>query len=205
MYFDENFRKIGQVSVTDIKRIVESLSDEQWSRHEGRQNTYKVHSSTQTIPLIFDADFRHRFPTMHADFNLLSESLQPAMEVINEYFKKHLEKQSSIRKIRLEKSYFIRTILVRLAPGSTISTHTDHGYSLCRAHRIHWPIISSDNVQFSINDEINTLPAGELWEVNNRRPHSVINAGSAYRVHLIFDFVIPNEVIEDPIAGTLFA
>ena len=31
------------------------------------------------------------------------------------------------------------------------------------------------------------LPAGEIFEVNNKRVHSVTNGGSTDRIHLIFE------------------
>jgi hypothetical protein len=41
------------------------------------------------------------------------------------------------------------------------------------------------------------MRAGEMWEINNRRVHSVSNQGRDARVHLIIDYVQPGETIFD--------
>ena len=33
------------------------------------------------------------------------------------------------------------------------------------------------------------MSQGELWEINNARPHAVVNKGEEGRVHLIVDWV----------------
>ena len=34
---------------------------------------------------------------------------------------------------------------------------------------------------------------GEIWEINNKRTHSVVNSGDSARIHLISDWVLPGE------------
>ena len=205
MYFNGCFRKIGDVDCSAIAQYVNDIPEASWNEHTKRQNAYKVHASTQMIPLIFDADFRHRFPTVHADFSSLSKLLEPVLQTIIQHYKSLGESISSQRKIRFNSAYFIRIILVKLIAGCKITPHTDNGYSLSRAHRIHWPIITNDAVNFCIDNERKMLGAGELWEINNRSTHSVANEGKTHRYHIIFDFVIPNEAIEDPISGSIYS
>jgi len=58
---------------------------------------------------------------------------------------------------------------------------------------VHLPVVTNDSVLFTVGGETKTLPAGELFEINNRRMHSVRNDSAEDRVHLILDFVLPGE------------
>ncbi|WP_438863343.1 aspartyl/asparaginyl beta-hydroxylase domain-containing protein [Neptunicella sp.] len=205
MYFEGRYRKIGQADCSALAEYIAAMPDSVWDENTDRQNVYDVHASTQMIPLIFDADFRHRFPTVHKQLAEFSQWLEPAMQSIIDYYRSLKEQHQGYQKLRFNQAYFVRIILVRLAAGTEIKSHTDHGYSLSRAHRIHWPVITNEAVSFCIDDENKTLPAGELWEVNNRCAHSVKNASQFARYHVIFDFVIPHEAINDPQLGRLQA
>ena len=64
---------------------------------------------------------------------------------------------------------------------------------MTHSHRIHLSIITNDEVWFTVGNETIHMREGELYEINNRRMHSVKNAGSEDRVHLIMDYVLPGE------------
>jgi len=87
---------------------------------------------------------------------------------------------------------------VPLPGGATIGSHRDHGASLSRAHRIHLPVITNPQTVFGISGVIKHLPAGELWEINNRMAHAVRNDSDQARIHFIFDYVLPGEIVSDP-------
>ena len=205
MHFDQQFKKIADIDVSELKSLVNTLTQEQWDQHSLRQEIFDVHSHTETIPLIFDQDFRHRFQTVQPAFTLFEQSLQPIMSAIKKYFLTHTPTTKGDRPNRVEKGYFVRIILVKLSAKGEINPHKDHGYSLSRAHRLHLPIITNDKVEFTIDGVTKNLAEGELYEINNRGLHSVKNLSNSARVHLILDFVIPDEIIEDPINGTLYA
>jgi quercetin dioxygenase-like cupin family protein len=57
------------------------------------------------------------------------------------------------------------------------------------ARRIHTAITSNDQVVFTVGGEPRVMNEGELWEINNARPHQVVNQGDQSRVHLIIDWV----------------
>jgi hypothetical protein len=65
------------------------------------------------------------------------------------------------------------------------------------SHRIHLPLVTNDGVKFTVGDTTKYLLPGELWEINNRRKHTVMNNGTEGRVHMIMDFVLPGEKIAD--------
>jgi aspartyl/asparaginyl beta-hydroxylase (cupin superfamily) len=85
--------------------------------------------------------------------------------------------------------YIARALLVRLKARGVIPIHIDAGYPLMNSRRIHTPIMSSDQVTFTVGGESHVMKDGELWEINNARPHHVVNQGEQSRVHLIIDWV----------------
>jgi tetratricopeptide (TPR) repeat protein len=82
-------------------------------------------------------------------------------------------------------------ILAKLVAGGTIPKHTDAGFSLLNCHRVHLPIITNDDVIFSVGGEDINMQVGELWEINNGTEHAVENRSAEDRIHLIVDWM-PN-------------
>ena len=72
MELSENFKYLGKVN---IKTIKESLNKFDWEKFLYRQETFDVHKHTQSVPLIFDKDFRINNPTYLKDFNLCKNFL----------------------------------------------------------------------------------------------------------------------------------
>ena len=191
MNFAGNFFLIGSIDIAELKRLVLSLSDEQWDKFSTRQNIYEVHQHTKTIGLVYDLDFRHSHPTRLPTLQIFEEALRPVLWMIADHF----EKTESAQRLMKENSlgYFIRASLVQLAAGHGIAEHRDMNFSLTHSHRIHLPIITNDDVWFTVGNESINMREGQLYEINNRRLHSVHNKGSEDRVHLILDYVLPGE------------
>lgn len=191
MNFKGNFIKLGQVDSPMLKQRIQALTSDDWLRDEWRQGEYAVHRSTQTIGLIFDKDFRHTNPTVHPAYEELKTELEPVLSAIKRHF------NQSIKSKRLYKKngsgYFVRINLAKLLPGGTIPEHMDTNFSLTHSHRIHVPVVTNDQVMFSVGGEIKHLGEGELWEINNKKAHWVRNNSGEARIHLIFDWVIPGE------------
>lgn len=80
--------------------------------------------------------------------------------------------------------------LMNLAPGGEMKVHTDYncGYE-DGLFRVHVPIITNEQVRFSLNDEVLIMYAGEVWYTNVNLPHGVINGGSTNRVHMVLDCI----------------
>jgi quercetin dioxygenase-like cupin family protein len=191
MNFPGNFYQIGNLDTAELKSLVLDLTEEQWNSFSLRQQRYEVHRDTQTIGLVYDPDFRHSHPTRLPTLQIFEAALRPAMFMTTDHFEETSTGQQLVRENGL--GYFVRATLVRLKAGGTIADHQDKNFSLTHSHRLHLPIVTNDEVWFTVGGESINLREGQLFEVNNRRMHSVHNKGSDDRVHLILDYVLPGE------------
>jgi hypothetical protein len=190
MYFNGAYRFIGKVDPEPLARAVRSLGEDAWFEYVERQKTYQPHRRTQTIPLLFDQDGRHTGPTEWPRWGQLMPIFEPVLEKIREANPGPSEAGGD--------GYFIRIILARLSPHGWISSHCDEGATLSKSHRNHLAIITNQGVEFEVAEEVRHLPAGEIWEINNREEHAVRNTSDDARIHMILDYVLPGERIEDP-------
>jgi len=191
MNFPGNFFHIGDLDIADFRALVLGLTESQWDAFAIRQQRYEVHQHTQTIGLVYDPDFRHSHPTRLPALEQFESDLLPVLWMAADHF----EQSEHGRRLVADNGagYFIRASLVRLRAGCGIAEHRDMNYSLTHSHRIHLPIVSNDRVRFTVGKETLHLAEGQLYEINNRRLHSVQNDGAEDRVHLILDFVLPGE------------
>ena len=63
MDFDGNFRKRGECDVSALARRMADVADAEWSDDSWRQEEFETHQATETLPLLYDRDFRHEIPT----------------------------------------------------------------------------------------------------------------------------------------------
>ena len=177
---ERNFKLLKpDVDLEFIKRKLSKIPERAW-HGSGREQTYEVHKQTQALLLIHDEDFRHYNPTYHDLYSQFRKELKPVFDFIADYFN--------------QDGYIVRTLFARLAGHGRIDTHTDGLYSLLKCNRIHIPIITNDQVVFTIGGEEKVLGEGEMWEINNATLHAVENNSDEDRIHLIIDWV-PNSTV----------
>jgi len=92
----------------------------------------------------------------------------------------------------------IRFMLLKPKTGE-LSRHTDQvdpdsGGSLGKLARLHFPIVTNDNVVFTVWDtdgvEQNVqMKPGECWFLDTRKPHKAVNFGDEDRIHLVVDVI----------------
>ena len=191
MNFDDNFRRVGSANIEPVKAMLGEVTAEQWEDQDARQQLYEAHRGAQAILLVHDGDFRHIDPTRHPALELFLPVIRPVLGVTADHYDQSPKGMELTRKFGL--GYFIRANFLRLMPGEAIAEHRDMNFSLAHAHRVHVPIITNDRVAFTVGGETLNLPEGEIYEINNRRPHSVRNEGDEPRVHLVLDYVLKGE------------
>ena len=107
-------------------------------------------------------------------------------------------------------SAFKRVRFMRLAPKEgELERHTDLtdrtlGLEDGKTVRLHVPIRTNDKVQvtswgFDNAPTVVNMAQGDLWYLNIRLPHKVINGGDEERIHLVID-VVANERLRSLIA-----
>jgi hypothetical protein len=82
-----------------------------------------------------------------------------------------------------------RVLLVKLSAGKDVTEHVDSGDYLSTVRRYHIPIITNDSVFYTVNSETINMKKGECWEINNLKPHSVLNNSNEDRIHLLIDIL----------------
>jgi hypothetical protein len=83
-----------------------------------------------------------------------------------------------------------RSRLMGLGAGAEVPVHVDSHYHWRTHLRIHVPIITNRQVEFTCGDETVHMAPGECWVFDSFRWHEVHNRGSERRVHLVLDTVV---------------
>ena len=171
----ENFEFIDDIDVSFAIDLVKAYDKKKWIDFDFRQKTYDVHKSTQTIPLIFDTDFRMTNPTHHPDAVFFEDFFSQVSSKFTNYFGEGM---------------ILRAILVKLLAKKNIAPHVDSGMSLTSVCRVHIPVITNDEVYFTVGNETKNLKKGEMWQINNgKKTHSVENFSDEDRIHFIIDWL----------------
>ena len=174
----DNFHRVGDFDITRWLTNVDTLTNKIWGEDYWRQEYYSVHQDTQTIPLVFDKYFEKPIKTKH--YKMFETSLMPLESLLTTHY---------------GNGFTARMILTKLKPQGTIPEHRDTGPHFHISHRVHLPLVTNDEVLFTVGDETITMNAGELWEINNtNRLHSVVNKSDRDRVHLIIDWEPYNDI-----------
>lgn len=80
-----------------------------------------------------------------------------------------------------------RCIITKLKPGGSIKPHVDEGAPATFYNRYQIVLQSLPGAIFHIGDESVTFQSGEVWLINNRETHSVVNNSYDDRIVCIVD------------------
>jgi hypothetical protein len=167
-----------------LARDLASLSSTEWTNHFVRQN-YEGNWSAK--PLRSGKGETHPLRMIYSD-PACREFVDTPLLQRCAYFQQVLGKfQCELRCVRL----------MRLGPGSQIKEHTDVDLDFeAGMVRIHVPVVTSDLVEFYLNQTRVVLEAGSCWYLRLSDPHRVSNHGSTDRVHLVIDAFVNDWVKE---------
>ena len=100
----------------------------------------------------------------------------------------HLERSPYIRQVLASFGVvWSRSRLLRLAPGAVVPLHADIHYHWFYRVRLHVPIVTRPEVQFTCDGESVHMAPGEVWAFDNWRLHEVRNPSDHERIHLVAD------------------
>lgn len=80
-----------------------------------------------------------------------------------------------------------RVIITKLPPGKTITPHVDGGAPATYYQRYQVALQCLPGNKFIIGDEEVSFRTGEIWQINNREIHSVVNNSADDRIVMIVD------------------
>ena len=159
-----------------LRNKIEQIPAAKWLESE-REQLFAVHKDTQSVLLVLFEDFKHKQPDYLEPYFELQNELRPVVDYIAGYYRNN--------------GFIVRLLLAKLLAGGKIPHHTDAGYSLLHCHRVHIPIITNDEVVFTVGGEELNMQVGEFWEINNGLDHAVENRSDEDRIHIIIDWM-PN-------------
>ena len=172
------FWSIGDVSTSELIKVVSKINEEKWSEWNFRQTKFEVHKKTNSIPFVWNRwDSEKKIISieyMNQDTNL--------WKIITPFLKKlRLKYQGKI----------VNCLFARLPGGEEIKPHKDISLNLLLVHRIHLAVTTNPSVKFYIENTPYEFPSGRIFELSNDKLHAVQNTGKEDRVHLIVD-ILPN-------------
>ena len=179
MKIDAKVRTLGPVNITELRAAVLALPAEAWVEDTLRQDAFAdVHMGTRSIIMLFiDLSV---WPSIRVSkrkgWDYFSRQSQPLIEgIVAGHYKPG--------------GIVIRAMIANLIAGANIVPHKDTDPSFAVGHRIHVPLVTNAEVDFSVGGEVFHLEEGIAYELNNLEQHGVRNRSKVDRLHLIFDYV----------------
>jgi aspartyl/asparaginyl beta-hydroxylase (cupin superfamily) len=80
-----------------------------------------------------------------------------------------------------------RVIITKLPPGKKITPHVDGGAPATYFSRYQIALQSLPGALFTIGDETVNFESGEVWLIDNKKEHSVVNNSRDDRIVMIVD------------------
>lgn len=84
-----------------------------------------------------------------------------------------------------------RCVISRLPPGKKILPHVDQGSPATFYQRFQICLQSAPGCNFTIEDEQVCFKPGEIWLINNKAEHSVVNNSNLDRISMVVDLRLP--------------
>ena len=168
-------RHLTAVPIAPLLNQVLALPESTWDEDPFRQQAFAVHVHTRSIRFMWTA--LDSWPHVQAQQQPRFAEFAPNLAPIVTAAVHHLGRPLTV----------MNAMLARLDPGQHILAHRDVSpfFGLC--HRMHVPVLTNPDVVFSVDHVNHYLKAGQLYEIDNRRLHAVVNHGQSPRIHLIFD------------------
>jgi len=179
------FDKAKIIGNVNPDRFLAEIADypELWSEITIRQD-YKdsAHKDTESIFLRWSKGLN-----VSSAFNELTAIDYPAATKLKNCYKLAQEVGRLVEATELGK-----VIIAKLKPNGFITKHSDMGVYADKFERFHVVLKSKEGNSFDIAEESFKMNEGEIWVINHKQEHSVVNNSSSDRIHLIIDCVAPN-------------
>lgn len=168
---------LGPADISALRERILAQPREAWQEQLSRQQTYEVHSDTESIVMLFcDESWPDGDIYQEPGWERLHDV---AMPLISSIIETHYEPGGIV----------LRAMAAKLKAQGRIRPHRDTLQSFHDGHRIHIPITSSEFVRFTIRGKPFAFEPGNVYELNNQLVHSVVNMSDEDRITFIFDYV----------------
>lgn len=177
-------RTLRPVDIAALRRAVGQVPEAVWDAENARKpNRFDVLGKTRHIVFRFidrpdDWRAHHDCPAWPAWQPLLAPVLAAAVAPYG-----------------YAQGEFPRVMLARLPAGGVIQPHVDANPAARWPHKIHVPLFTDPGVTSWFGGAEHHFPAGMAVEVDNLAPHWVRNDSAHDRVHLIFEYFDPAQVV----------
>jgi aspartyl/asparaginyl beta-hydroxylase (cupin superfamily) len=182
---DWGINHFGTVEIKAIKKEVIEYIDE-WLIDVSRQKMFQTHEQT----------FMYQLKELDYAWNLKDHIRSTSPNSFKTELANHEIKKIYQDLELLIEGKVVRSEVINMSPHSRIRTHKDVSDLLYLSRRFHIPIITNKKCIFIVEEQKFHLEEGNLYELNNRRFHSVENFSDENRIHLIID-ILPNEYTEN--------
>ena len=165
------------MDANNLREAILNQDDLAWDEDDLRQDEYDVHRQTKSIVMLFASETWPRVTiTRKKGWDRIADVANPIMaEIIEQFYP--------------QGGTIIRAVAAKLVAGGVITPHIDTLKSFAHGHRIHIPITTNKLVRFMIDGRPYRFEIGNVYEINNQKTHSVMNAGKEDRISFIFDYV----------------
>lgn len=166
---------LGALPVERLQAVLPDAGDAIWDQFAMRR-TMPMHAATRTIAVVWG--------------DMLPGIAEPVIfepEGLPVLLRAAAIECANVLVERLGGGTISRLMLVDLPAGAKVLPHRDIAPIITEPRRCHVPVETNDRVSFVIDGVDHHLAAGQAYEVDNTRQHSVANRGDTRRVHLICD------------------
>ena len=87
------YKNIGNYDTTNLINIVSNQTENDWNKHRFRQETYPVHSSTTTLPILFDEQYSRNVGTKSEWYSIYEDEILKIEKQIQQNHKLKTERQ----------------------------------------------------------------------------------------------------------------
>lgn len=185
MWMTTPYRHLGSAQIRAVTERLEALPESAWEEGESLRRSLTLYRETRSIflksiaaqtfgQILAERPLRESDVEIQGDWGPLVDETETLVEQIIGY----LGVEGIVTRIQF----------ARMKPGASIQPHVDQSLMLVASHRVHIPLTSNDGVIFTIDEQDCHFEPGEVFELNNRVTHSVVNKGTRDRIHLIVDY-----------------
>lgn len=199
MWFPDRIKEVSSVDIQGALTALETVTEEDWFSDDALKK--KLAGARPTQSMFFYSISKVEMEEVLSERPLQQQDV-PKMAAYEKLYSQFQYIFELVQELYPSGGVFLRAQLARMRPGTKIPEHRDATFILENTHRLHVPLITTDKLSFTVDDERVHLKEGLLYELNNQLYHSVDNPkDSIDRIHLIMDYLPPEYNSPESLSG----